>query len=228
MVYRNTFLLSLNLEDWIQQQLYFLGDYEKEEIDFLLGYLKPGGSFADIGANIGLFTLNGAKAVGKEGCVYSFEPLPSTFQKLREHISINHLSNVYAINAAVSDCNGTQNIYYNESLHNIGMASAFSDGTPFRVESITFDHFVENNNITCLDVVKIDIEGAEMQALNGMERTLKKYKPVLIMEINTIALKSSGSSEQEVLNKLVNLNYRKIHTFTRSHSAYNAVFEIQN
>ena len=60
-IYRNSIKLDLELDDWIQQQLYFLGDYEKTEIDYLYAVLKEGDSFIDVGGNIGLFSLNASK-----------------------------------------------------------------------------------------------------------------------------------------------------------------------
>jgi len=101
--YRENILLNVNLDDWIQQQVYFLGEYEKAETDYLYHVLKPGDTFIDIGANIGLFSLNASKIVGNSGKVYSFEAFKPNYIQFKKHIVQNKIQNIKAENKAVSN-----------------------------------------------------------------------------------------------------------------------------
>src|SRR5687768_15967771 len=74
-VYRNTFIMRVQLDDWIPQQIYFLGSYEEKEIRFISKKLRTGDIFIDVGANIGVFTMVSSQIVGERGKVYAFEPL---------------------------------------------------------------------------------------------------------------------------------------------------------
>ncbi|MCS3532307.1 FkbM family methyltransferase [Chryseobacterium sp. JUb7] len=226
-IYRNSIRLDLNLSDWIQQQIYFLGDYEKNEIDYLYSTLKEGDTFIDIGGNIGLFSLNAAQIVKNTGCVYSFEAFTPNYNQFKKHIEINAFQNVILEHLAISDEKGFIEILYNEDYDNVGMASSFlKDFTSKeKVESISLDQYVKQQQLSRLDLVKIDIEGGEYTALLGMKETLIHFKPKIIIEINNIALRSSGRSEEELIRLLEENGYKKAKVLSQNESSYNAVFE---
>ena len=224
--YRGNIQLKVHLDDWIQQQLYFLGDYEKPEIDYLSAFLKPGNVFIDIGANIGLFSLNASKIVGNNGKVYAFEAFPPNYKQCKENILLNNFQNIIVENKAISSQNSTMEILYNEKDKNIGMASAFlKDFTSKEiVESITLDQYSSNQNITKIDLIKIDIEGGEFDAILGMTKVLTELKPQVLIEINHKTLQDSGHSETEIINLLSKFNYKIIKKLSGDEQSYNAVF----
>ncbi len=226
-VYRDSIHLNLDLGDWIQKQLYFVGDYEKNEIDYLYSVLQDGDTFIDVGGNIGIFSLNASKIVGKKGKVYAFEAFTPNYEKFSQHLSINHFSNVTLEHLAVADKNDYIEILYNESYGNVGMASSYLGNFTAKenVKSIILDDYVKNKKITKIDLIKIDIEGGEFSALLGMQEILTHYKPKIIIEINNIALKSSNHSEEELIGLLVNKGYSKTKELSRNENSYNAVFE---
>jgi len=226
-IYRNSIQLHLNLEDWIQQQIYFLGEYEKNEIDYLYAHLKKGDIFIDLGGNIGLFSLNASKIVGDEGKIYAFEAFTPNYNHFRKHIDINHFNNIKLEHLAVADKKGFIEILYDETYHNVGMASSFLQEytAKEKVESISLDEYAKQQQISRIDLIKIDIEGGEYSALTGMREILMHYRPKILIEINNIALKSSNRSEEELVSLLTEKGYRKIKIVSKTDNSYNAVFE---
>lgn len=229
-VYRENIRLQVHLSDWIQQQLYFLGDYEKPEIDYLSDFLKPGDVFIDIGANIGLFSFNASKIVGDEGKIYAFEAFPPNYKQFKENILLNKFENIITENKAISSQNSTMEIFYNEKDNNIGMASAFLKNFTSKeiVESTTLDQYSEDHHIDKINLIKIDIEGGEYDALLGMNRILTELKPHILIEINHKTLLDSGHSEMEIINLLSKFNYKILKKLSSDEQSYNAVFGFQN
>ncbi len=226
-VYRNSIKLHLNLEDWIQQQIYFLGDYEKSEIDYLYSNLRKGDTFIDIGGNIGLFSLNASRIVGNEGKVISFEAFTPNYNQFENHISINQFQNVKLEHLAIADKKGFIEILYNDTYNNVGMASSFLEEFTAKepVESVNLDEYVKEKQIPKIDFIKIDIEGGEFAALQGMNEILTYYRPKILIEINNTALKSSNHHEEELISLLTEKGYRKTKTLSQNENSYNAVFE---
>ncbi|WP_326981343.1 FkbM family methyltransferase [Chryseobacterium sp. MYb264] len=228
-LYSDSIKLHLNLEDWIQQQIYFLGDYEKNEIDYLYSHLKKGDTFIDIGGNIGLFSLNASKIIGNEGNIVAFEAFTPNYHQFNHHVSINHLQNITLEHLAIADRKSFIEILYNDAYNNVGMASSFLEEytAKERVESISLDEYVREKQISKIDLIKIDIEGGEFAALKGMSNVLEHYQPKIVIEINNIALKSSHHSEEELISLLTAKGYNKTKILSQNESSYNAVFEFQ-
>lgn len=228
-IYKKNIRLKIHLDDWIQQQVYFLGDYERPEIDYISQYLKSGNVFVDIGANIGLFSLNASKIVGDKGKVISFEAFSSNYRQFKNNIEINNFKNIISENKAISNQNSTVEILYNEGDHNIGMASSFLKNFTSKeiVESITLDDYASNNSIEKIDLIKIDIEGGEYNAILGMTKILSDSKPQVLIEINHQTLQDSGRTEKEIIDLFNQFNYRIIKKLSSDAQSYNAVFGFQ-
>jgi FkbM family methyltransferase len=202
--------LHLRLEDWIQQNIYFLGSYEERGLRFLSRYLRPGDVFIDVGANIGLYTLTAAQQVGPSGQVYSFEPVPATAARLREHIALNQLNNVVVEEMAVSNAAGTVPIYL-PPASNSGMASvhAYTDElhAAVAVPATTLDAYTAG--WPAVRLVKMDIEGAEWLALQGMAQLLATRHPALLMELEPGILTRMGHSAADITHWLASLGYEQ-------------------
>lgn len=97
------FKIELQIEDWIQENIYFLGDYEKAELQVLNRMLKPGDVFVDVGANFGLYSINAARIVEKNGQILSFEPFSESFDALKRNIVNNNISQITLENFAVGE-----------------------------------------------------------------------------------------------------------------------------
>jgi FkbM family methyltransferase len=169
----------------IERKLYFTGSYEKGLLNVLDILVKPGDVIVDAGANIGLISIFCAYKVGEKGLVLSFEPHPETFPILEKNVALNHLSNIKAINKALGSENGNAKIYSNLQV-NRGAASLvefLEDSPAFDIKVETLDGVVMQNSIKKINLLKIDVEGFEMEVLKGARGILEKEDgPILVVE----------------------------------------------
>lgn len=153
-------------------------DHEPFETEIIEKHVKPGDVVVDVGANIGYYTLIFARLVGKEGRVFAFEPDPDNFALLKKNVEVNGYKNVIIEQKAVSDKSGQIKLYLNPE--NVGMHRIYRSNyahESIQVESITLDDYF-NNFDRKIDLVKMDIEGAEISAFKGM-RSLAQNNPDL-------------------------------------------------
>lgn len=146
---------------------------EQEMLSGVLSNLGPGGVFLDAGSNLGVFTIFAARAVGPRGIVYAFEPEAIAHARLIENIRLNHLDNVRVFKNALSSARGNRNLSLNNA-YGVNQSSRIS-GANDRcecVETVDFDWLVDHQNLSIPTVVKMDVEGHEYSALEGMRRTL--------------------------------------------------------
>jgi FkbM family methyltransferase len=180
------FYIGVNPSEHIQQQLFWYGCYEKELGEIIKRALRPGDVFFDIGANIGYFSLLGA-IFQPASTVIAFEPVSSVFRKLEDNISINKITNIMAVNAAVGNKNEEGEIFIS-SDDNTGMSSLKNpenySGKREKVKIIAIDDWFRSSGLPKIDLIKLDIEGSELAALRGMREILQNYKPLVIAEIN--------------------------------------------
>ena len=205
---KHGFKIMLDLQDWIPQDIYLTGDFETTTSKIAKILLKPGDAVVDVGANIGYFTLLFAHCVGNEGEVYSFEPGPELAAKLLENLKLNWYTQVTLSNQALSDRNGKAQ-FHTGPVDNTGLSSLRkpreSSGS-FEVQLSKFDDIpgIERSKIK---LVKIDVEGAELQVLRGMEGFLREQHPALILEITDQFLKDLGDSYDLLLSFLAQFGY---------------------
>ncbi len=165
------------------------GDYEPEVVVNLLSLVKPWSIAYDVGANVGYLTLALARGLEK-GRIYAFEPLPENQVILREMIASNNLeTKVMVISKALSNLDGQQNLYLNRSP-SMGFLEAALDGqkvndlAKMMVDTSTLDTFVFEKLNPAPDILKIDVEGGELLVLEGGLRTLKEFRPRILIEIH--------------------------------------------
>lgn len=177
--------LVLDVEDWIQQNLYFFDTYEDAERKFLTRSLPIGGVFIDVGSNIGLHALTAADMVGEKGKVIAFEPFSTNFEKLKIHLRLNHQFQICAEKIALSDGIQSLTLKYDAREKNLGMASAHQEKYTHSetVPCTSLDLYLQEKQLGQIDAIKLDIEGNELKALRGMKESLKRYKPKLLVEI---------------------------------------------
>lgn len=180
--------------------------------------VKNGDIVVDLGANIGYFTLLAAKLVGKEGRIYAFEPETKNYNYLSKNIRLNNYNNVLAIKKAVSDKNGKTKLYICEQdtgHHTINQYEGIKNYKPnietkenfVEIETVTLDDFLEDKE-KAVDIIKMDVEGAEMLALSGMDGLIRKSEKLkMFIEFFPLLIKSMGDSPEDFINKLLN-NYR--------------------
>jgi len=147
----------------------------------------PGSVVLDVGANVGFFTMIAAKHVGPRGRVIAFEPVQSTVRALRHNVALNDFRHVEVQQLALGAAAGTTDFLVGSDLTKSRLASrgAPSGGsTKIRVDVAALDDLVDTGAVPVPDVIKMDVEGAEIEAVAGMRRTLREHRPVLLCEMH--------------------------------------------
>ncbi|HKF49237.1 MAG TPA: FkbM family methyltransferase [Terracidiphilus sp.] len=199
---------ELDLNDAHQRHVYYVGVHEPIETLFLERTVQRGWTALDVGANMGYFTLLLSRLVGETGVVHSFEPTQRMSEKLQRHIELNRASNVRAHHLALSDTVTETRLIESpgDSLSNTRLAREDEPGAE-SVSVSTLDKFVEESAIDHIDFIKIDIEGSEARFLRGAAKALKRWRPTLLIEINPGMLAQFGSTREEVISMLQELDY---------------------
>jgi FkbM family methyltransferase len=156
--------------------------------DALTKHLKSGMVFYDLGANLGFFTLIGARSVGASGKVFAFEPDPELCQRLSENVTRNGFSNVEIVQAAVCSTSGSTAFTRADPQaspdRGVGRIGTGLPGSSIiRVRTVTLDDFVRHAEPP--DVVKCDVEGAEIEALEGARLMLERHRPLILCEVHS-------------------------------------------
>lgn len=183
-------------------------NYKPLETKVISDEIHTGDTVLDIGANIGDDTLTLAKIVGPKGKIYAFEPDPENFRLLEKNVNVNKYNNVVSVESAVSNRNGKLKLYLSENNKADHRIYASHDNRKFvEVKSVVLDTYFKNKK-TKINVVKIDVQGAEMMAFEGMAKLLRKNSyPKILTEFWPIGLKRCGSTSSIFLKFIRNLKY---------------------
>jgi FkbM family methyltransferase len=161
----------------------------------------------DVGTNIGETLLNFAKR-NISGVNIGFEPVPFLFEKAKHNIGLNHFQNIVLNNAALSNNNETLSFNIANEFNSGGIFLSAGNGDTARsVPAIRLDDYVSEHGLSRISLIKIDVEGFEMNVLQGAAETLKRFKPALFVEINDGFLKRQKSSARELFQFLRSMNY---------------------
>lgn len=156
---------------------YWLGSYEFNKQKIFIKAVNEGDIVFDIGAHVGFYTLLSSKLVGKQGRVFSFEPLPRNLLYLKRHVEMNKCRNVTIIEVAVSDKDGI--LQFNNG-NNSSVGRIVSNGD-MKVKVISLDKQIEKNNFPTPNIIKIDVEGEELKVLRGAQKLLRDNHPILLL-----------------------------------------------
>jgi FkbM family methyltransferase len=150
--------------------------YEMSTTDLFLTLVKKGNTVVDVGANLGWFTLLGARRVGETGKVLSFEPEPSNFQLLLKSVTRNGFDNVQLFEKVVSDVDSTQLLHLSNAERSAHLPSLVRNfgGAEIKVSSTRLDTAALDAHLDHIDLLKVDVEGAEPLVLRGAEELLSK------------------------------------------------------
>ncbi len=171
--------------------------YELPQTKLFEKYVKKDGVVYDIGAHVGYFTLLSSLLVGDIGKVYAFEPNKKILKLLHKHIEINKCTNVVIIEKAVSNTNCLASF----SIGDGSWDGKLSKTGEYKVETVKLDDFVTTNNILPPDLIKIDVEGEELNVLMGTKNLLIKFYPVIFLSAHSQELYKNCS------NFLISLGY---------------------
>jgi len=202
--------VALNKKDHAISGAMTLGVYEKNESRFLREKIKEEMIVIDIGANVGYYTVIFAKLVGLYGRVISFEPEPENFYFLKKTIELNKFNNIELYDFAISNKIGKGKLFLCEN--NKGDHRIYNpDNTrkSIDISITTLDSFLEEKKINNVDLIKMDIQGAEGLALNGMKNTLTQNKKIsLMIEFWPQGLLKSGTEPISLLNELKRFGFK--------------------
>ena len=209
------FRMQLDLADPEQRQVYFFGHYhERYETALVADLLDPGEVFWDVGANIGYFALVAAAAVGDTGQVLTFEPGAAALERLRANVALNHYKNIVIYPLAVAEVEGEATLYRAEGMAD-SSASLFAavagtvGGEVCR--TVALDDFLKKEKLRPPDFLKLDVEGAELRALQGAAQILAKHRPLLLVEMEEKNLRAAGASKAAIQAFLTDFGYRPAH-----------------
>lgn len=200
--------IILDVAEFTATSPYFGGPvYESETTDYFVRHLSEGQTFVDIGANHGYFTLLAASLVGPTGRVIAFEPNPNVFAQLQTHVQLNHFESRTTLHAcALSDQRAdAARLYVSRDAINSGLSSltpnaellaagGLSEEATVSVPVDTFDRWFSTAGASCIDLIKIDVEGAEARVVVGMSQSLRTGR------IRTLIVETTwGSHAHELL-----------------------------
>lgn len=186
-----------------------LGTYEKPELDFLTSRLQPGDFFVDIGAHIGYVALQAARTVGPSGRVIAVEPTAAAAEMLRSNVQLNGFEWVRVFDVAISDHDGSIAFVLNPDSpmwNRIGQADS---GKTITVPSRSVDSLLKELGWPRINGLKIDVEGAEAEALRGSAETLvRNPQAFLIVEME-------GGNRKEASHRTLEFFAHRGYSFRR-------------
>jgi FkbM family methyltransferase len=177
-------------EGTVPLEMWSGGRFEEHELEFILSVLEPGMTFVDVGANVGMFAILGAKKV-KHGRVLAFEPTSWTYERLLKNVKLNGLENITTERAALGDRLGNTILHVNargkDGLNSLGKPCHPDCEVVSKelVRMTTLDESLHERGIESVDVIKMDVEGAELLVFRGATRQLSMNPGPLVLFENT-------------------------------------------
>lgn len=155
----------------------WLGSYEFDKQQIFENLITEGSVVFDIGGHVGFYSLLASDLVGKDGQVYVFEPLPRNLQYLKKHLYLNNIKNVVIIEAAVTDTDGF--VYFAEGDHS--SKAHINKNGDIRVKAVVLDKLIRQGILPIPNFIKVDIEGAELSALQGAIMLINLSHPTILL-----------------------------------------------
>ena len=187
---------------------------------FFVKWIKKGDLVIDGGANIGLYSSLFSNIVKSNGFVHSFEPIKKTFQSLRNHINADSRYKNYQLNNVGLGDKIERKVMYipdeisgHASLERHDNAWNAKITTQHQVQLTSLDSYCETHNLKKLNFLKLDIEGAEYFALSGGINTIKKFKPILHVEVNSQLMLNFNKTPIELVTLLESMGYLKLYYY---------------
>lgn len=196
----------------LHQILLEQGVYEPETTEIMKEIIKPGMTILDIGANIGYFSMLFGKRVGPTGRIVCFEPAPENVDLLKRNIDLNKLDDRMTVVAScVGDSNNPVTLHLdstNQGNHSLSQANVVTEKSTINVPCTTIDTYLTAHPLPHIDLLKMDVQGAELQVLHGMTVTLNAHpKMSMVMEYWPFGLRNTGANPADVLTILRKAGY---------------------
>lgn len=193
-------------DDVIGPEILAYGCHEEYETELFKKALSPSMVIADIGANMGYYSLIAAKLVGGRGKVYAFEPDPTNYDLLVANIHANNFTNIIPIQRVVSNKAETVKLFLdrgNSGAHTLCESNIQTDRSGFvEVEAITLDAYFNGEGNSRVDFIKMDVQGAEGRVIEKAHEILKRNNLKILMEFWPQGLRNMGTDPAELLETL--------------------------
>ncbi|QQE10726.1 FkbM family methyltransferase [Planctomycetota bacterium] len=208
--------MECQLSDWMDRYTYFHGHFYEIGVQLLLQRLiRSGDRILDIGANIGMLTLLASHLAGNEGIVHAIEPNQNCCDRITRQLLKNKIKNVQLHHLALSDTSGSAELKIAPQHAGFGTLSDLSEGDRHafseseHIQTIQGDElvFADSDHAKPISLIKMDIEGYEVKALQGLMQTLKEHRPALVTEVNPYCLHRADTSPAELFELLNELGY---------------------
>jgi FkbM family methyltransferase len=196
-----------DLNDKVTRLIYYTG-FDRKDCRILKHVVKPGSVIVDAGANVGYFSLLFAKWMRGQGAIHAFEPFPETAERFERNLKLNpeFQPMIRLHRSALSDFAGRTNMSVpdqkNQGCNHLG------EGGENEVEVTTLDAFCEKERLTKVDLIKVDVEGSEVALLRGAEETIRRFRPILMIEVNPATLQRFGYASRDLIQAIGQHGYR--------------------
>jgi FkbM family methyltransferase len=203
--------MKIDPSEFLQAHLYLFGSYELPTIRHIRSFLTPGAVCIDVGAQMGYLSLAMATSAGRQTAVHAFEPEDINAARFRENMALNNIQNVQLHREAVSNIEGTLHLFLSKTA-NAGTHSTLYNERTVTEESIqipatTLDAFARATNLPRLDLIKVDVEGAEFEVIQGADSVLRTYRPRVILELCDRLQIERGLSSRQIKEFMVERDY---------------------
>ncbi|MCI4669185.1 MAG: FkbM family methyltransferase [Bacteroidia bacterium] len=227
----NDFNIQIDHSELFCRHMYY-GIYEEPLIKFISKNIKEGDVVFDPGTNLGYITANCLKSIGDDGHIYSFEPSKTCYEILTEHNELDQIANLTLLNAAIS--NETKETFFYDTPRVIARGYACledintpSDGIRYKLPAYSIDDFCSTRGIEQIKFLKLDIEGAELSALQGAQNLLSKQAIDLILVETTID--ESKNSLTKMNNEIQDiLEYNGYKSYSLSKNGHLIPIDLRN
>lgn len=203
------FWLWTDIEDFNQRET-AMGAFDKTVLAATKACLSKGDVFIDIGANIGYLSLIASRQTGPTGRVVAFEPNPATAEVLRQNLRRNEAANVSVREMACSDRSGSVDFFTGTKRHSgrASLSQENSGGTAVvRAQCCVLDDVLENEQLPGIALIKADTEGAELSVLAGAKETIRKYRPIVLVEVDSNLLSAFDAKPADISQFFEELGY---------------------
>lgn len=198
--------VKLNLQIWVDYNIYCWGIYEYYLVRFFKKQLRPDSVFFDVGAYIGQYAQLAARAA-PDGKVYAFEPNQESVERLRESIEVNRFLNIVVVPKGVGAAEETAPFYIGQQPSQSSLVASHTGVKQVQeIFVISLDSFCEERGIRRVDIIKIDVEEAEDDVVRGAMSLLETARPLVILEVGRKAIES-GDPESLRLMRSLNYNF---------------------
>lgn len=207
-VVRKGIKFSLDISNWNDWEVYFNAT-EKSLLQFIT-FCEPGFVVLDVGTNIGYTALSFAVRVGPSGKVFGFEPHSGTFRKLQANSEFNSFSQLHISQVALGAKPGRAGLQVisenNSGKNRITGNKEIDPNQP--IEVTTVDVFCDSKSLQRVDLMKIDVEGFELEVIKGALNTLERFSPVLFIELDDENLRALGTTPAQLVEELQKAGYK--------------------